>query len=131
MDKGKAKLNYSSVLCTEASQANTMNSNIKSNTSNSKNQNLNKNSPKGEPKDLLVLEKRQKNRRISPWWLVLLGILWIILRFFAKLRVNLKCGWFEIIFSNPLDLKKVWEERRFHISAQLLLLKKWRKPPNA
>ncbi|KAL8137625.1 hypothetical protein V2J09_003626, partial [Rumex salicifolius] len=22
---------------------------------------------------------------------------------------DLKCGWFEIIFSNPIDLKKVWE----------------------
>ncbi|KAL8138305.1 hypothetical protein V2J09_004306 [Rumex salicifolius] len=38
---------------------------------------------------------------------------------------DLKCGWIEISFSNLLDLKKIWENRPYHISHQLLVMKQW------
>ncbi|KAL8129222.1 LOW QUALITY PROTEIN: hypothetical protein V2J09_018377 [Rumex salicifolius] len=37
----------------------------------------------------------------------------------------LKAGWFEISFSNHVDLNRIWEACPYHVFSQLLLLKQW------
>ncbi|KAL8128623.1 hypothetical protein V2J09_017778 [Rumex salicifolius] len=101
------KLTYSTVLCTEASQAKEMETNLEANPSESHTAVYIIGNPMDFPKIFAKL-------RID--WRYIKG----------EFRFSdLKCGWFEIILSNPLDLKKIWENRPYHISGQLLLLKQW------